>query len=342
MTTPSLTAALFTIVCVVSFLAYFNDRQDAILDRERHMSTSSNDQRVEPSTTPGETNTPVADATHDGRSSSVLGAQDDSMWKTDTEIPIHAEAGIVVETTTGNTLYAKNHLEIRPIASLTKLMTGLVYLDMTNNNPPFERTTTIFPNEYTIGGTLQVYAGEELCIRDLFNVMLLGSANNATNALVRTIEPQQAAFVTAMNAKARELGLTNTTFVEPTGLSPENTSTLDDVAKLAIAAFHNDHIKTATSAPSYEFTFQNSQRAKSVKNTNELTRTHGDVRWRGSKTGYLDEAHYCLIVNIEMHGREYIVGVLASPSEETQYDDILRLIAAIEQEEFDPMAIETP
>jgi D-alanyl-D-alanine endopeptidase (penicillin-binding protein 7) len=243
--------------------------------------------------------------------------------RAEADIPLSSSSGIIIDKETQAVLYAKNIDEPRPIASLTKLATALIFL---KNNPGFDQKTSIQPEEYTIGGTLDMYAGEEITIVNLFGASLVGSANNATNTLARNSQIPLTGFVEQMNLLANELNLENTFFWEVTGLEPRNQSTARDYVLLASKAFSEEEIKKISALPYYDFTFLNSQRFHRIKNPNDLLRTRPDLQITASKTGYLDEAGYCLAFEFEKNKKKYVAVILNSPSEEAQYEDVINLI----------------
>lgn len=230
-------------------------------------------------------------------------------------------------------LFEQNAFERRPIASLTKLMTAMVALDYGIN---WEQEADIKLAEYGLGGQLLLHPGEKVTMRDLFNASLVGSANNATLAYVRTLAIPPQEFVQAMNRKAIQLGLEQTTFVEVTGLDPGNVSTAYDMARLAAHAFSEyQAIAAATSQPEYTFKVSSTAglasrmagegREHTIRNTNKLISDEG-MRFGGSKTGYLDEADFCLVVQYDNHGAPAVAVILGSPSEQFYFADMKRLM----------------
>lgn len=218
----------------------------------------------------------------------------------------------------------QNAFERRPIASLSKIMTAMVALD---RGIDWDTPAGILPEEYGPGGNLNLAPGETVSVRDLFNASLLGSANNATRAYVRVLfglDPKE--FVEAMNRKAVELGLEQTHFEDVTGLDPHNVSTAYEVARLAAEAFNEyPEIAQATSQTEYAFVVGGSGREHKIKNTNKLV-TDGGMQFSGTKTGYLDEAGWCLVVQGTGNLKRRIAVVLDSPSENDHFSTIKKLI----------------
>ncbi|MDP3997474.1 MAG: hypothetical protein U1C49_00580 [Candidatus Andersenbacteria bacterium] len=220
-------------------------------------------------------------------------------------------------------LFEQNAFERRPIASITKLMTAMVALD---HGIDWDKTTTILPEEYLQGGTLMMQPGETATMKDLFNVSLLGSANNTMAAFVRELGVDEEEFIREMNRKAIALDLEQTKFTDVTGLDPDNVSTAYEVAKMAAYAFKNyPEITQATSQQNYTFVLGGSGREHMIKNTNKLI-SEQNYTFLGSKTGYLYEAAYCLVVRGSGEQADRIAVVLDSPSEQQHFNDIASLI----------------
>lgn len=224
----------------------------------------------------------------------------------------------VYDVGSGASLFQKDPEKVLPLASLTKLMTALVFLE---NNPGFEKSATISASDNTlIGAKLHVPDGEALKVVDLFFTSLTGSANNATQALVHSTGLSGEEFVEKMNQKAEDLGLKNTHFVEPTGLSEENVSTARDIFIIAREAFANEWIQKATSKKTHEMYTLTSNEYHNVRSQNEIFDSYLDVV--GSKTGFTYEAGYCLVTEVRGEaGQEVIAVVLGSVSENSRFSE---------------------
>jgi serine-type D-Ala-D-Ala endopeptidase (penicillin-binding protein 7) len=236
------------------------------------------------------------------------------------DVRITAKSAIAVDVKSSKILYKKNNQEILPIASITKLMTGLVFLE---HNPGWQNTITILDSDHRNGGTSYLKTGETLTLKDLFATALIVSDNEAAVALARSTGKSEFDFVAAMNKKASELGLKNSKFVEPTGLDAGNSSTAEDVAKLLNFALQNQAIKEMTSLADYEFKIQNKDKDRQVKlkNTDLLLKGYLDVL--GGKTGSLLEAGYCLAIKIKGDsGQEIIIAVLDSQTNLDRFQDV--------------------
>lgn len=241
---------------------------------------------------------------------------------------IPARSALVWNTASQTIMFEQNGFERRPIASLTKIMTAMVALDY---GFAWDHTTAIQLEEYVIGGQLLLHPGEAVTMRDLLNASLLGSANNATLAYVREVGVDKKEFVRAMNRKAVELGLEQTFFTDVTGLDSGNISTAYEVARLAEYAFqHYPAIAAATAQTEYHFVVGGSGREHTIRNTNKLVSDEG-LAVTGSKTGYLDESGYCLVVQGAGEQADLVTVVLDSPSEPLQYQGIRHLLQRFSQ-----------
>ncbi|MBI4262622.1 D-alanyl-D-alanine carboxypeptidase [Candidatus Uhrbacteria bacterium] len=247
---------------------------------------------------------------------------------------VTAERAVIVDGATGVVLFGKEEQTRTPIASLTKLITALVVLD---RNPDWGKRMVMTAQDDRAGGTLFVRRGEEVTVRDLFFTSLVGSANNATVALARSTDLSREEFVDAMNAMARRIGLHDTVFVEPTGLDPGNQSTAHDIARLAWHAFQDASIREAVTTEEYVFRTANTRVRHRIKNTDILLHANGkSYTIIGGKTGYIDEAGFCLVVEAEEGPRRVIALVLGSKSHEDRFRDVDALIRwALESYQWD-------
>lgn len=242
-------------------------------------------------------------------------------------VEVDAKAAAIVDVDSGVILWEKNADKRLPIASITKLMTAAVFLD---HNPGWDKLKAFEGNENdVIGAKFTVGSGVSFTVKDMFYVMLTGSANNAARAIAHTTGLSDEDFVTAMNVKAAELGLTDSSFVEPTGLSHENISTAQDLAKLATYIFQNEDVRQATTIPEHKLKAANADEDRTVKATNKLLKTYLDevpYNILAAKTGYTEEAGYCLVQETEMAGKgKVLVVVLNSSSENARATDMKAL-----------------
>ncbi|MBU1075188.1 serine hydrolase [Patescibacteria group bacterium] len=235
---------------------------------------------------------------------------------------IQAETAIAIDERTGKVLYELNADKEWWIASLTKMMTALVFLE---TEPDFDEVFAYSSEDNAIGGKLYVSDGETMTVRDLFYSMLVGSANNAANAIARSTGMTRDEFVAAMNKKAADLGLANTVFGDPSGLSLDNRSTVTDYAKFMQTVTDRFEILQATTAPAYSFTTINVGSVHNIKNTNKLL--DSGYYFLSCKTGYLDESKYNFASRVKNEdGDEIITVVLGTDSDWARWQETSELI----------------
>ncbi len=240
---------------------------------------------------------------------------------------LKSNAVLVVDEQTGEVLYAKNTSAVVPIASITKLMTAMVTLDA---GLPMDEMVAITDDDVdTYKGTRsRLPVGTQLSRADMLHLALMASENRAASSLGNSYPGGHAAFVAAMNAKAAELGMTDTRYVEPTGLSSDNVSSATDLAKLAAAAAKNyPEIRAYTTSASHEVEVRG--RKVAFNNTNGLVRS-GDWDIGVSKTGYIREAGRCLVMQARAGARSVIIVLLDSWGSFTRIADAARIRAWLE------------
>jgi serine-type D-Ala-D-Ala endopeptidase (penicillin-binding protein 7) len=249
-------------------------------------------------------------------------------------LKLHSAVALVIDQEDGQLLYAKNTDAIMPIASITKLMTAVVALDA---KLPLDELITISREDVdTLKGTRsRLKLGVTLPRRDMLRLALMASENRAAAALARTYPGGTRAFVQAMNQRARELGMTDTRFVDPTGLDPDNVSTAVDLAMLVNAGYRY--------APIREFTTQDSHRV--AVDANAKKRRYSTVAFRNSnglvrsgtwdiglsKTGYISEAGRCLVMQARIAAKPVIIVLLDSWGKFTRIGDANRIKQWIER-----------
>lgn len=233
-----------------------------------------------------------------------------------------AVSAIAIDDTSGNVLYEQNADAIRSIASLTKLMTAYVLLQ---NNVNLDAEVEYHTRYDQAGARLRMSEGDILSMRDLLYAMTVGSANNAAYALVDQAGFSTSQFVTMMNEAAADLDLGHTTFADPSGLDPNNVSTASDYAKFMRSIMRDPDMLALTTAKSYSFTTRNTGEYHDFNNTNSLMRT-SDLYITGSKTGYLDEAGYCLAIKAKADDHEVITVVLGSTTSSARFSESERLM----------------
>ncbi len=230
-----------------------------------------------------------------------------------------AQSAIVLDKTSGKIIFEKNIDEVRPLASLTKLMTTLVFLD---KKVDLNQMITMKKEDFVGGATLWVKVGDKVKLKDLFYAMLVGSCNNATMAVARSTGMTMDEFVQEMNNKAWSMGLKNTRFVEPTGLSEKNVSTAKEMAMIAQTVFKNPQVREASTTQWYKVVVGKS--AYWVKNTS-LKLFQRDIVIAGSKTGWTDEAGYNLVTQAGNKNHDVIALVLGAKIR-MNYEEVYNLL----------------
>ncbi len=230
---------------------------------------------------------------------------------------------VLVLDAAGNEIYAKAADEQVPIASITKLMTAIVTLDA-GLDPDERITISKLDQDFHKGTGSRLQVGATLTREELLQLALMSSENRAASALARSHPGGPEAFITAMNRKAQVLSMHNTRFVDSTGLNQRNVSTARDLALLVRAAGQYPLIRDASTTRSAEVRPWSRRAPLQYNNTNRLI---GKTQWHItlSKTGYLNEAGRCLVMNVEMAGRPLVVVLLDSYGKLTPLGDSGRL-----------------
>jgi len=240
---------------------------------------------------------------------------------------LHSQAVLVIDRDTNAVLVGKNDAAVLPIASLTKLMTGLVIADA---NLPMDEVLTITEDDVDRikGSGSRLAVGTRLTRGEALHLALMASENRAAHALGRTYPGGVGAFVVAMNRKAAEIGMTQTRFVEPTGLSPDNRSSPRDLARLVAAAAERPMLRELSTAPSYELA--SGRRVVQYRNSNKLVRESSwDILLQ--KTGYIREAGRCVAMQVRLAGRNLIMVLMDAADSSARWTDAERLLHWLEQ-----------
>ena len=234
---------------------------------------------------------------------------------------ISAPSAVVIDAETGRILFKKNHIDPRPIASITKLMTVYAYLKKTDYD--LDRQITMLKTDERNGGQRNIYRGEIGSARDFLNIALIASDNSAAAALARAggfLDD----FEKVSAQIAQEIDLKNTDLKEPTGLNPSNTSTALDIARLGQTVFSEDAIGEIAQQARYIFSPLNSKNKRDIKSTNDLLGT-SLFKITAAKTGYTKDAGYCLVLKAapidSNSGKKIIIAILGAPSSEDRFQD---------------------
>ena len=230
---------------------------------------------------------------------------------------------LIINQNTGEVIYAKNTNAPTPIASITKLMTAMVMLDA---NLSLDETLTVTDEDvdYLKGSSSRLSVGSALTRSDMLQLALMASENRAASAISRHYPGGKYAFFKAMNAKAVQLGMTNTEFMDATGLNSRNISTAEDLAKMVAAAYQYPEIRMASTSPSHEVYINHRTSPVNFNNTNGLVRG-GEWQIGLSKTGYITEAGRCLVMQAELGGEPMIIVLLDSTGKLTRIGDANRV-----------------
>ncbi len=255
---------------------------------------------------------------------------------------LNAQSVLVYDQASGQPLLAKNATMQTPIASITKLMTAMLVI---NAKLPMDEHITLTPEDRdTIKGTgSRLAIGAHYTRGQLLHLALIASDNRAAHALARSYPGGLDRFVATMNRTARVLGMRDTVYVEPTGLSSSNRSTALDLAKLADYAYQNyPEIRQITATGQYTLGTQRVvlkkrhhpakvfYRAVAFNNTNRLTRMD-DWHIGLSKTGFINEAGHCLVMQAEVADRDVIIVLLDAGGNNSRAQDATRIKAWLEE-----------
>jgi D-alanyl-D-alanine endopeptidase (penicillin-binding protein 7) len=234
---------------------------------------------------------------------------------------LSSSAALVLDTTHSAVLYSRHSDVAMPIASITKLMTALVVMDA---GQPLDEVLTVTDEDRSLGkgSASRLTPGTHLTRGDLMHLALMSSENRAAHALGRNYPGGVAACVIAMNAKARELGMSSARFVEPTGLSDENVASPEDLSKLVIAAAAVPAIREYSTDSDY--VVQVGRRPLQFRNTDSLV-SKSDWNIVVQKTGYIAEAGRCLVMQTVIEARTVVIVLLNSYGKRTRVADARRI-----------------
>ncbi len=241
---------------------------------------------------------------------------------------LRSSTAYVQDLETSTVIFAKNENVVRPIASISKLMTAVVVVDA---NLPMDEMLEITDEDVDElkHTTSRLRVGTKLSRGDMLHLALMSSENRAANALGRHYPGGLPAFVAAMNAKAQSLGMTSTRFIEPTGLSSNNVSSPHDLARLLRAASQRPLIHRYSTDTEYEVEINN--RTQTFRNTNLLVRKP-DWDIKVSKTGYINEAGECLVMLARINGRDLAIVLLDSQGKLSRIGDAVRIRRIVQSE----------
>ncbi len=246
---------------------------------------------------------------------------------------IDSKAAIILSEEDGSVVYEKNATSTLSIASLTKLVSMKTFFETRpslNRIVEYKDVDELNNHRYVDEpwriAKMSLNEGDEITLEDLLYASLIGSSNNTVETLVRTSGLTRDKFVVLMNQNARKWGAKSTHFIEPTGLAPENISTALDYAIMTKELFRNPLIKKTSTMNKYRLKVINGDREYSVVNRNHLI-LKNTYRIVGSKTGYLDEAGYCLMTRVRTPDNKHLIIVLlGADSREQTFKETEELI----------------
>ena len=221
---------------------------------------------------------------------------------------VRAAAAIIFNPANGQVLWEENAQDKRSIASITKVMTTVVFLE---DNPDLSQEVTVERSDVYAASTTYLRANDRLTLDDVLHLVLIASDNAAARVLARVSHGGTASFVERMNEKALELGLENTSFTDPSGLNPANISSAYDLSRLISFASSDERVAPIMRTATY--TVHTSRRAINIHSTNRLVMEGVDVV--GGKTGFISKAGYCLATLLRLpQGNQVAVVVLGARS----------------------------
>ena len=236
-------------------------------------------------------------------------------------LELKSSVALVIDQDTREVLFSKNDHAVLPIASLTKLMTGVI---VSGAKLPMDELITITQDDVDTekGSSSRLKVGTTLTRGELLHLALMSSENRAAHALGRTYPGGMGTFVNLMNAKAKMLGMTDTSYVEPTGLSSRNQSSAQDLATLVNAAHGDPMLRELSTSTGYQVAV--GTRTLQYNNTNRLVK-NPDWDIGLQKTGYISEAGQCLVMQTKIAGRKLIMVFLDSAGKLSRLGDAERV-----------------
>ena len=250
---------------------------------------------------------------------------------------IRAAAAIVFNPVTGQVLYEENSQDKRSIASITKVMTALVYLE---DSPDLNAEITIERSDVFAASTTYLKANDRLIASELLHLLLIPSDNAAARALARTSHGGTSAFIERMNEKAIELGLQNTSFADPSGLNANNVSSAFDLSHLITFAASDERLASIMRTPTY--TVATTRRMIPIHSTNHIV-MNGDVEVMAGKTGFISKSGYCLATLLRLpQGNPVAVVVLGATSNNGRFWETRHLFSWLNTKAAELFKDQTP
>lgn len=240
---------------------------------------------------------------------------------TSDELDLRSSVALVIDQDTREVLLSKNDSAVLPIASITKLMTGVI---VSEAKLPTDEMIEITQDDVDTekGSSSRLRVGTVLTRAELLHLALMSSENRAAHALGRSYPGGLPTFVALMNAKAKALGMNDTSYVEPTGLSSRNQSSAQDLATLVTFAYNDPKLRELSTSPNHQVSI--GKRLMNFNNTNRLVK---NPQWEIGlqKTGYISEAGQCLVMQAKVAGRKLIMVFLDSAGKLSRIADAERV-----------------
>lgn len=242
----------------------------------------------------------------------------DYQWNSSNNPILSSRSAVVMNAKNGKVIYKKNENTPMSIASITKLMSAMVFLDA-KQDMSTRLTITNEDIDYLKGSSSRLSVGTTLSREELLHIALMSSENRAIHALARNYPGGLNAFIPAMNAKARQIGMVNSNFYDPTGLDPRNKATAVDLVKMAKAADKYAKIRYYTTDLETQVR-SGSGKLLTYRNSNALVRK-GDWQIGLQKTGYIREAGRCMIVKSKFGADDVYLVFLGAPTSYSRVSD---------------------
>ena len=228
---------------------------------------------------------------------------------------MRCEAALIIDNLSNDVLFTQNALQKRSIASLSKLLTSLVFIE---SGVDLSTVVEVTKEDAFESSRSKLRPGDKLALRDYLYAALVSSDNRAARVLARSAGISREEFVARMNDRARSLGMDSTRVIEPTGLAEENVSNARDCALLLNTVLKNPLLRQVASTPETTVSCVNRPRLYHLVNTNRLLR--GGFQFVGSKTGYIDAAGWCIAArSTAQDGHDVTVVVLGAPSNTNRF-----------------------
>ncbi|PKG82258.1 peptidase S11 [Psychrobacter sp. Sarcosine-02u-2] len=247
-------------------------------------------------------------------------------------IPISTDSRsvAVIDAETGESIYEKAADIARPMASITKIMTAMVVLDA---GLDMREEITLDPEDF-VGpkrASSNLKSGDRLNRAEMLLMALMKSENPAAKSLARNYPGGYSAFMRAMNRKAQDLGMTTAFFGDPTGLDKRNVASSNDLVKMVRAAGNYDVIRRFSTTKSYDFyvsNYSSGNRTYKANNTSSLVRD-GSYPIGISKTGFINEAGRCVVMETRVNNRPAIIVILGANSSATRWGDAKNILNSL-------------